>query len=514
MERNSVADYRHYTHERSLGPSTRTRSCLQTPDRSAFRWSLLPVFWGVLTWAAVLVWTPLGAQCPLEPEAMNVNVSEWLASDMDLGGDLLVLGAPGNDTPGNNDGSAHVFRRLAGQWQWEAELVPGGSWSGLYVAVEHQVTIEGVVRDVIALGGDSGQNQAYLYQHVGGSGWVPMDSVPFPCFTHTAVDLHGGTLVVGVKGCGTLGSGQVRTFQYTGTCWELIDILVPDPFGYELLFGNDVSLDGGLLAVGAPEDDAIDYGSVHVYEQVGGSWERALLQPASGTPGDRFGHRVHVSGDRLVVGAWGNGVNGPNSGRAYVYLRTGPLDWVLEQEIEAPNPGPDQFFGRSVAISGALLAVGSAGAIHIFERQGTEWVWRKSEESNEPSFGASVAVDGTTLVGGAPFADTYGSDSGTVFIIETQQQNCFVRGDANSDSQVGLADAVHLLNFAFVPGTSLLCLEASDVDSDGVFVGLVDALALLNYLFQSGFPPPGSPFPECGSDPDPAQSLGCSHLCL
>ena len=73
----------------------------------------------------------------------------------------------------------------------------------------------------------------------------------------------------------------------------------------------------------------------------------------------------------------------------------------------------------------------------------------------------------------------------------------FVRGDANADSSVDLADAVEVLNFLFA-GALIACLEAGDVNSDAV-VDIADPVALLGYLFSGG-EAPAPPFPDCGGD--------------
>ena len=47
-----------------------------------------------------------------------------------------------------------------------------------------------------------------------------------------------------------------------------------------------------------------------------------------------------------------------------------------------------------------------------------------------------------------------------------------------------------------------------DADGDGTFNGLADGIHLLTHGFLGG-PPPGPPYPFCGSDPEPATGLGC-----
>lgn len=74
----------------------------------------------------------------------------------------------------------------------------------------------------------------------------------------------------------------------------------------------------------------------------------------------------------------------------------------------------------------------------------------------------------------------------------------FIRGDANADGTVDLADAVTSLEALFIAGAMGECEDAMDSNDDGV-LDLADPIAVLNNLFGSG-----APLPEpsvCGSDP-------------
>jgi hypothetical protein len=72
----------------------------------------------------------------------------------------------------------------------------------------------------------------------------------------------------------------------------------------------------------------------------------------------------------------------------------------------------------------------------------------------------------------------------------------WVRGDANVDGKVDIADGIGLLGHLFLGG-SAPCLRAMEINLDGK-VDLSDAVSLLGHLFLGG-PAPAQPFPECGS---------------
>lgn len=76
----------------------------------------------------------------------------------------------------------------------------------------------------------------------------------------------------------------------------------------------------------------------------------------------------------------------------------------------------------------------------------------------------------------------------------------FIRGDADGDGKVGLADAITILLFIFGRRPPE-ALDASDVN-DSATVTLADVIYLLRHVFAAG-PPPPPPFPDPGPDPTP-----------
>jgi hypothetical protein len=86
----------------------------------------------------------------------------------------------------------------------------------------------------------------------------------------------------------------------------------------------------------------------------------------------------------------------------------------------------------------------------------------------------------------------------------------FLRGDANCDLQVGLSDAVAILDSLFLGRGPLCCQAAADPNGDAK-LDLSDCVYLLGHLFLGGSPP-GQPFPACGSAAEgglPCDRDGC-----
>jgi hypothetical protein len=87
----------------------------------------------------------------------------------------------------------------------------------------------------------------------------------------------------------------------------------------------------------------------------------------------------------------------------------------------------------------------------------------------------------------------------------------FLRGDCNGDGEISgqVTDAVFLLRYNFVGGSSPPCLASCDSDGDGKVAGSVtDAVYLLSFSFLGG-PQPPEPYPECGPGTLSDAKLGC-----
>ncbi len=88
----------------------------------------------------------------------------------------------------------------------------------------------------------------------------------------------------------------------------------------------------------------------------------------------------------------------------------------------------------------------------------------------------------------------------------------FVRGDANADGKIDIADAICVLGYLFdLPSNPCKakvrdCLDAADANDDGG-IDIADAIKVLGHLFAQGGPLP-DPFGECGLDPT-EDELGC-----
>ena len=208
--------------------------------------------------------------------------------------------------------------------------------------------------------------------------------------------------------------------------------------GYAVAVSGDTAVVGSILEATAAGTIT---GAVHVFVRSGGTWiEQQRLVPEGGGANDLFGCAVAVSGDTVVVGAFGHDTGGAsNSGSAYVFARSGS-SWSQQAELQAPVPEAEDAFGFAVAVSGDTALVGAvdddtveedAGSVYVFVRSGASWALQRQLKAPDPVqgqlFGAAVSIDGDTALVGAPLDPEDGLEAGAAYV--------FVRSGANWTAQ-------------------------------------------------------------------------------
>ena len=163
------------------------------------------------------------------------------------------------------------------------------------------------------------------------------------------------------------------------------------------------------------------------------------------------------TGNRVVVGAYGNDGNGSSAGHVRVYEWNGS-NWVqLGQDVDGELQA--DFFGWDVDMntSGDRIVVGatrndgngsSSGHARVFEWSGTSWGQIGSDIDGEltgdqSGYAVSISSSGNTVAVGATRNDGNGSSSGHVRVYEWDgtvwnQQGQDIDGD-NGGDQLGYA---------------------------------------------------------------------------
>jgi hypothetical protein len=167
-----------------------------------------------------------------------------------------------------------------------------------------------------------------------------------------------------------------------------------------------------------------------------------------------FGGAVALDGETALVGAGRADVGGETDrGAAYVFVRQGE-EWVEQAQLLASDGAAGDHFGQSVALYADVAVVGAPfatigsqtfrGAVYVFERNGEAWTETEkllaSDGAAQDRLGASVAIDGDTIVAGAVFVDVNGNQSQGAAYVFTRQDGLWTESDKLFDPEGQLAD--------------------------------------------------------------------------
>ena len=313
--------------------------------------------------------------------ALFADTADEFGRSVAISGDTIVVGAPFDDDfcpPGNSDcnsGSAHVFVRTGEQWSVGAKLrasdAAAGDFFGFSVAISGDTAVVGAHHPNVV---GSNPGSAYVFQKPA-TGWAnafetviltASDAADGDTFG-ASVAISGDTAVVGAPFAEPAGvrSGRAYVFVGSGASWSQQRKLTAQDAGATDVFGFSVAISGNTAVVGAFGDDGgggAGSGSAYVFVRDGTTWSRSIKLTASdAATQDSFGFSVAVSGGgaKVVVGAYLDDDAGPQSGSAYVFLRTATNTWTEEAKLTASDAAAGDHFGRSVAVSGDTAVVGA-----------------------------------------------------------------------------------------------------------------------------------------------------------
>jgi len=344
-----------------------------------------------------------------------------------ISGDIVVVGAVGNDDAGSASGSAYIFRFDGTSWFEQEKLLASDAaeadFFGSDVAVSGDVAVIGAYRND---DNGSASGSAYIFRF-DGDDWIEEQKLLGSEADESArfgysVSISGDVAVIGAYGDDTDGinQGDAYIFRFNGTTWVQEQKLSASD-GEELdHFGWDVAISGNVAVIGAKlrTEEGIRSGAAYVYRFNGNTWiEEQKLTVADGHDYDSFGYSVAVSGDVAVIGAYGDDTNGNTAGSAYIFRFNGD-NWYEQQKLYSGNPSANSdHFGWSVAVSNDQVMVGAYGDFGLDETTpgiGTAYVYRyngenwdldntlyASDGANYDFFGDAVALDGGVAVIGA-----------------------------------------------------------------------------------------------------------------
>ena len=319
-----------------------------------------------------------------------------------------------------------------------------GSEFGSAVAVDGSTIAVGAI---LADGGADNSGAAYLCR-ITDSDNLPPPQTPLSGNSDARTGDHfgnslaisGDALVVGARWMDNgdiLNTGTAYVVRYSydedAETWttEQKELIPIEPSAKNDGFGYSVAISGNRAVVGTYRAEA-----VYVFEYNGSDWDQTAKLTVDAAGAEKFGISVAIDGDTLVVGASRGYYGDVQTGSVYVFEYE-DFDWQQKAELFADVPVSNDQFGYSVAIEGDTLVVGAprhdegettdSGAAYVFRRNAETWSQDSmkltlSGLSARAYFGSSVALSGNTMVVGAPNNDLLDDgkellDAGSAFIF-------------------------------------------------------------------------------------------------
>jgi len=373
------------------------------------------------------------------PEPSDKGNFGWSVA---ISGTRVVIGVPQDDTGAEDTGIAYVYEISS-----PTPTVPAYTLENPHASENDSfgwsVAISGTRVVIGTPEGDSGisnAGRAYVYNLASGSPVVPLAQFnnPDPSGQNFgfAVSASATRVIVGAPqetGTGDLSRAYVYDFSSAVPAGPAVTLSDGTPANDQ--FGWAVSVSGSTLVVSAPQSDtgADNSGSAYVYNLGSGTPGVSTLTILNPVPflNDAFGGSVSVSGTRIAIG---NHLDDQgsilDSGRVFIFDLNSGTPATPSVVIDDPAPESEDFFGKSVALSGTRLATGAygdntgasnTGSVYLHEiPSGTlERAINTPSTSSDEEFGTGIALSGSVVVVGAHHDDKgTNTNSGTVFVYD------------------------------------------------------------------------------------------------
>lgn len=357
----------------------------------------------------------------------GVGAFDRFGSAVSSSGDLLVVGAKGDDDAAPNAGAAYVFRRpgVGQPFYFVDKLIPnaGGISDCFGVAVHvlgNRIAVGAPRADIAAFEGGA----VYTYTFDFSTDSVVLDDVVTRQGAlsgenfGTSVAVFGGQLLVGATRLdqpqGPANVGGVVAFEEDAVgAWSQNQLLFANQpvansrFGSALAFEPPRPGTSGTLVVGASDaslpGQPVARGSVTIFERsTASAWQEVFTHGPEGVePGSRLGESLVLQGDVVLAGAPGR----ERDTGAVDVLRRISGSWSLAGEIQVPGSVEGDVVGTGVGYANQFPVVGAPGReVEGVDSAGWAWsssaLWAHAGEvhcapANPNSTGESAALSAT-----------------------------------------------------------------------------------------------------------------------
>jgi|GEM_PF-1906675 len=247
------------------------------------------------------------------------------------------------------------------------------------------------------------------------------------------------------------GDGVPNTCEVTNNFASLF----AQDYGAGTSFVGGLAFDGSHLIVGLRlrsrgGGNGAGSGAAMAFELVDEEWtyHSTILAPAAFRY-EHFGDGIVIEGDTAIIGA-----TNTNSMDAYLVFEKINNTWTYTSEFTHGNLANNPNSWRSIDIDNGTVVVGAplddeyglgVGAAFVFRKVDGQWMQIAklvpSDVENSVEFGASVAIDGSTIVVGAPRSLIDSTECGRVSVFRE------IEGKWSEIETLGPSDPRHRARF-------------------------------------------------------------------
>jgi hypothetical protein len=420
-------------------------------------------FYDYLSFGAAYIFTYSQTGTDIDDGAFTAELGgDWFGYSVATAGDVnadgfsdVIIGARLGSGGGLQYGSAYIYYG-GNPMDYNPDVTMRGEASvsqfGFSVSTAGDVNADGF-SDVIVGSNKIGPGRAYIFY-----GGAVMNNVPDVILTGLVQgdefgfsvssagnyngngfgDIYDDVIVGAIYAQGNVNRSGAAYIFYGGSNMDNIPDVTFGGEGYEDWFGSsvskaeDINYDSyGDVIIGASKNDANGTNAGRAYIYFGGPFLVPSVTLSGTSEYDYFGTSVagvgDVNGDYyrdVLVGAYGNDDNAPNSGKAYLFYGNAAMDNVRDVWFAGENAG--DYLGVYVSSAGDVNADGLGDLIvgaHGSDAAGTD-------------FGKAYVYFGKPTTVNTPDFTMTGKTSGGAFGWSVANAGD-VNGDGRSDQLVG-----------------------------------------------------------------------------
>ena len=328
--------------------------------------------------------------------ASDGATDDYFSNSISIDGDYFIIGAELSNEKGEDSGSANIFKFPYSFPQIfvspTSKTVPAGSGSLSF----------NVFNDIVKMNWTAKTDVTWItLKNSSNTG----DGTLNISYSSYGLKKRIGTITISAD----VAENSPQTIKVTQGSFYNEQKILPSDVTEVDKFVQSVSITGDYAIVGSKN-------SAYIFKIDGDKWieESKLIASDYALENNNFGTSVSISGDYVIVGADYDSSKGYNSGSAYLFKKDGDT-WIEQAKLHASDAAVQDFFGKSVSISGDYAIVGThfGSAAYIFRKDGSIWVEEAKllsyDGTKDDNFGKSVSISGNYAIIGAQKDSVNGS---------------------------------------------------------------------------------------------------------